>query len=186
MSFDVLSAAPVLPDRRRLPDNIKVTLNDVEIRDASLVVLRLGNVGRADIKSASFDNARPIRFKFGESKVLDASVVTAKGETLLDVSRDNLDWDPTMANTVSQVDLKPFLWHHGDWVRLNFLIGGPVTADSISVEAWIEGVNEIKGVVRPTSELRSFRANFFITVVIGLVYFAFGALATYAFAFLLR
>ena len=96
---------------RSLP--LKVVYDDLEVDSPNIVVLRVGNSGKAEIHGDDFDG--PVRIEFNESRLLAASVSRKLDESInIDIVRDG----------DKSVSFTPRLLNVGEWVELQFVTDG--------------------------------------------------------------
>jgi hypothetical protein len=114
-----ISTLPIVrANTRNLP--LKVVYDGQEVSSPNLIVLRLGNVGKAEIRASDFDG--PVRIEFPKGQLLASSISATVPDDL------QLELDTTVPNCVS---FTPSLLNAGEWVDLRFVTDGPVYVPTV-------------------------------------------------------
>ncbi|MCT9868726.1 hypothetical protein [Paenarthrobacter aurescens] len=104
---------------RSLP--LQVVYGGEEVYSPNLIVLRLGNAGKAEIRPDDYDG--PVRVDFSKGRMLACDVSRKLNEKIeVEVTRD----------TPMSVTVAPSLLNAGEWVDLHFITDGPVETPAVS------------------------------------------------------
>lgn len=115
---------------RSLP--LRVVYDGEEVYSPNIIVLRVGNAGKAEIKPDDYDG--PVRVEFTKGRLLAFDV----SEKLNDRISIQLTQDSPMSVTVV-----PSLLNGGEWVNLQFITDGPIETPKVS--ARIAGESSLAG-----------------------------------------
>jgi hypothetical protein len=130
LSYEVISAAPVVNVRPEMSSRVKVYLDDQLIRDVHVVIVNIRNSGNVPIKSEDFES--PISISFGESsRVIETSCEKA----------DPGDVTPALEQEEGGVLISPLLLNPGDYIRLRALVIQKYI--QMTVSARIAGVKRV-------------------------------------------
>jgi hypothetical protein len=106
--------------RHQLP--VKVMYGEDVVENPNLIVLRIANGGRQEIRKDDFD--RPITIEFRESGLLALDVI--------DKSTPNMNITFKVDTTApNKVTVNPLLLNEGDWLDLQFVTDGSIEEPSL-------------------------------------------------------
>lgn len=92
-----------------------------EVSSPNILVLRLGNTGKAEIRAEDYEG--PIKIAFQSSQIL-SGMVSGKSD-------DAIDADVISSGAPNAAVFKPVLLNPGEWVDLQFVTDGPLEIPSI-------------------------------------------------------
>jgi hypothetical protein len=117
--WELISKTRILSrSSRALP--LEVVYDGQEVDSPNIVVLRLGNTGKAEIHAGDFDG--PVRIEFGDSRLLSSNVSRKLDESIsVDIVQD----------ADKSVSFTPRLLNAGEWVELQFVTDGALETPSV-------------------------------------------------------
>jgi hypothetical protein len=142
LSFGVLSTHSLLTVHSSFTNRVKVTLDDVPVSDAHLMVLALKNSGNVAIRPADFHKPLELRFS-PTSRVLSVEVARKQPP--------NLEVELSLQG--NSATLAPILLNPGEHIVLQALIAGK--NPTVECDVRVEGISALKPVKRgspPTSK----------------------------------
>jgi len=143
LGWEVLTSDRIIQvDEAQLrPQQLKMTFDDIEVKQPNLTIVRVGNSGKKEIRAADFDGDVDITF----------NEATLKTCTAARWSDDRMI--PTLTTydyIASRVSLSPLLLNPGDWIDIQCVTDGPLETPSIT--ARIAGqTKSISSVVKRTN-----------------------------------
>lgn len=110
--WQVLNHTPIISHSARwLP--LKVVYDGQDVDSPNLIMVRVGNVGKAEIRGHDFDG--PVRIDFKEGRILAVGV---NDTSVPDIS-------PDLEQAPNSVAFTPSLLNAGEWIDLQFVTDGP-------------------------------------------------------------
>lgn len=118
--WQVISTTEIVSFKgRSLP--LKVVYEEQEVYSPNLIVLRLGNAGKAEIRPSDYDGL--VRVEFSKGRMLACDISRKLNEQIVaEVTRD----------TPMSVTVAPSLLNAGEWIDLQFITDGPVETPKVS------------------------------------------------------
>ena len=107
----------VLPLQRDRRHQLKVVYGEREVENPNIIVLRIANAGREEIRADDF--TRQITIAFRHSKLLARDVINQSSEDI-DVT---LKVDTSAPN---EVTVNPLLLNAGEWIEIQCVTDGPI------------------------------------------------------------
>jgi hypothetical protein len=112
--WHLVSKTEILSSKgRALP--LKVVYDGEDVFSPNIIVLRIGNVGKAEIRPADYDGA--VRIEFAKGRLL-AFDISEKLNPQINVE--------LVQDTPSSVAVSPSLLNAGEWVNLQFVTDVPL------------------------------------------------------------
>lgn len=135
LGWEIISSTALVSFKgRSLP--LKVVFDGEDVYSPNIVVLRLGNAGKKEIRSEDFDG--PVRVSFDKGRLLATSVSNTSVEGItydLDTSQEN------------EIRIEPKLLNPREWLDIQFVTDGPL--EEPRVFARVAGqLNDIQDVER--------------------------------------
>lgn len=144
---------------------LKLVFGGREVRHPNIIVLRISNAGREEIRADDF--TRPITIVFKRSKLLTRDVINQSSQ----------DMDLTLKVDTSlpdEVTVNPLLLNAGEWIEIQFVTDGPV--EKPPVRARIAGQTKepaSMAVVQNRRTRRYLVGAWFLCLITGGVSFSF-------------
>ncbi|MFB9654774.1 hypothetical protein [Pseudarthrobacter oxydans] len=151
---------------------LKVVYDGQDVRSPNLVMLRLGNAGKAELRAQDFDG--PVRIEFKSGRLLAASVIDT---SVPDIS-------PEFDQNENSVSFTPSLLNAGEWISFQFVTDGPL--ETPRVHARVAGqTGQITDLVRERQKtwlpvVLTGLALFIVSPILGLTFEATKPLAPVA------
>jgi hypothetical protein len=131
LSYEVISNTPLLSVNSEVKDRIKIYLDEREVTDVNLVMIKLSNTGNDTIHPKDYESA--IVISFGNANLLSFELF------------ERVPRDMPIPHTIlfpNGVSLSPFLMNEDDSMTIKLLISGEVNAPTIT--ARIAGIKKIE------------------------------------------
>jgi hypothetical protein len=128
LGYQILANTPVLTVDEQIRGKIKVSYEDIPVRNLQLLLLKFSNTGNVPIATADFE--RPLSISFGsEAKILSSEVIASRPS----------DLSPSISATGDGIALAPLLLNPNDYFTIKALVserqgGVSITARIIGVE----------------------------------------------------
>jgi hypothetical protein len=121
-----IDEALVHPTVRRYTPGLSVTIDDLDLEQPRIVLLRIVNSGKDKVRAD--DYTRPITIEVPGAGIADA-IVTAVSDPdvyeLRSIRHDNVSTADPLADIMNRpVSLAPQLLNEGDWIELQLLVAG--------------------------------------------------------------
>jgi hypothetical protein len=131
LAFEIIYNNPLFSVKRVIRDRIRIYLDDVQVEDVNLVVIRIYNPGNDAITAKDFESSIGVDFG-GAAMILTVEILEDSPTDLL----ANVSYDD------SSIQIDPLLLNEKDSVNLRVLVSKPQNA--ITVRGRIAGVRKIE------------------------------------------
>jgi hypothetical protein len=116
--WELITQTRIISARSRaLP--LTVVYDGHEVDSPNIIVVRVGNTGKAELRALDFDG--PVMLEFARSRLLSASVSRKRDESI------TVDFD----QTEKSISFTPTLLNAGEWVEFQFVTDGALEVPSI-------------------------------------------------------
>jgi hypothetical protein len=127
--WQVMSMNRILsvPDDER--KKLRVIYGDDDVTDPNIVVLRIGNVGKAEIAKSDFDGH--VTISFDKAKLLARSVTAVSSKDVRPQLGATVDLGTEGAQAAWAVSLEPMLLNPGEWFEIQFVTDGELVGPTL-------------------------------------------------------
>lgn len=132
LTFEVVSRTPLVSKDQSFKENVIITVNDKQVDNVDLVVVRITNRGNQPITSKDYE--RPLCLVAGpKSKILTIEIHDRKPS--------DIEIGATISNDYDRVFFTPTLFNRKDFISIKMLISN---YDFIKLEGRVTGVKDFK------------------------------------------
>lgn len=122
LDYEITYSRPVLGERERLGGSLSVLVDGNEPPDPWVFAVRFTNLGWRPIKSEDFES--PLRLQFGDAYLMNLFLARSHPEHL----KAELETEDVEEQVVL---VQPLLLNRGDWLELQAITNGEVSAFSV-------------------------------------------------------